>query len=143
VGNVGDVGEPRRVVDDDLEMIEAERSSTARTVLPAEEAMTASSRDPTELLVILVDERPRGVVDVADRDAAQAIGIAQAAVTGPRKDGVDRRGGDAQERPDAVRSPAALHPRAKDRLHQVRSGGTWRAMRSRTAILEAGPALRP
>jgi hypothetical protein len=45
------------VVDEDLEVVVAE-ACLAATLLPAVDPMAAASRDASELLVVLVDERP-------------------------------------------------------------------------------------
>jgi hypothetical protein len=103
--------------------------------------MAAAVRDPAELLVVLVDKRSRVVMDIADGDARQAVGVAQPRVARAGEHGIDRRAGLAEERPQAMRTPASHHPGRQDRLHDLGPGQPWRAAGSRAAILEAGPAL--
>ncbi len=76
--DVGDIGDPTHVVDHDLEVIVAvgQAGPVADADRATEEAMTATRRNPAELLVVLMDERPRMVVDVADRDARRPVAVA-------------------------------------------------------------------
>ena len=137
-----DVGEAGGIVDDDLEVFVADGASP---VAPpsglAEHAMPAAVGDAPELLVVLVNERTRMVMDVADGDARQAIGIPQPGVAGPPQDGVDGRAGMPGQRADPVRYPASLDPRAENGFDPVRRGDPRRAVRAGAAILEPGPAL--
>ena len=65
---MGHVGEPGLIVDDDLEMIIAETGLVQPGLTRAtKQTMTAPVGDPAELLVVLVDEGARVVMDVADR----------------------------------------------------------------------------
>ena len=114
-----------------------------RRLVAAEHAMSPADRDPPELLVVLVDERARVVVDVADRDTTEAIGIAQARVARSGEDRIHGRGGQPERRSDAVRTPASLDPQAQDRRDRPRRRDPGLAMRSARAILEARPALDP
>ncbi len=146
VGHVGDIGEPGVVVDDDLEVVVARTraSSVVRGARrPAEEPVAAAVGDPAELLVVLVDERARVVVDVADRHARQAIGVAQPGVAGPGEDGIHGRAGLAEQRAEPMRAPAPFDPAAEDRLDDLGPGQPGRAVGSRAAVLETGPALGP
>ena len=111
VGHVGDEGEPRGVVDDDLEVVVAPLGPMAmRRVLTAEDPVTATGGDAAELLVVLVDERAWMIVDVADRHAGEAVGIAQSGIAGPGEDGVHGRAGMAEQRSEAVWAPAPCSP---------------------------------
>jgi hypothetical protein len=105
--------------------------------------MATTAGDPAELLVVLVDERARVVVDVADGHPTEAIGIAQPAVARPGEHGIDGRARLAQQRAKAVRTPAPFHPGGEDRLYDLGSGQPGRAAGSRAAVLETGPALAP
>ena len=71
VGDLGDVGEPGGVVDDDLEVVVADgaRRVARPPSVAAEHPVPAAVGDPAELLVVLVDELARVLADVADRDA--------------------------------------------------------------------------
>src|SRR6478752_7037333 len=80
-------------------------------------------------------------MDVADRDAAESIGIVQAAVPGPSEDGVDGRARMAGQRPKSMWAPAPVDPSLEDRRDRVRSRLSWRVVRARAPILEARPAL--
>src|SRR6267143_1119974 len=62
--------------------------AVADDVLPAVDPVAAAIGDPAKLLVVLVDERSRVIVDVAHRDARQPIGISQPGVAGPGEHGV-------------------------------------------------------
>jgi len=94
VGDVGDVCQAGGIVDDDLEVVVAETPAPAvamRSGRSPEDPVATAVGDPSELLVVLVDERARVVVHVADGHARQSIGIAQAAVSRPGQDRVHGR----------------------------------------------------
>jgi hypothetical protein len=103
--------------------------------------MTAAGRDPAELLVVLVDEAPRVIVDIADRHARQAIGVPQPGVARAGEDGVHGRRGETQRRPDPVWSPAPVDSQTEDLLDDVRWGQPRLNMRPAAPVLEPGPAL--
>jgi hypothetical protein len=48
-----------------------------RSGRPTQQPVAAAVGDPPQLLVVLVDERARVIMDVADRDTGQPVGIAQ------------------------------------------------------------------
>jgi hypothetical protein len=58
---------------------------------PAEDAVTAAIGDAAELLVILMEERPRMARHVADRRGGHAIGVPESAEAAPDEDPVDGR----------------------------------------------------
>src|SRR4029079_149561 len=144
VGDVRDVGQAGVGVDDDLEVVVADPDVAMATgVFPAEGTMAAAVRDPAQLLVVLVDERAWVVVDVPDRYTREAVGVTQAAVPETREHGVHGRAGLTQERTEAVRSPAPVHPGRQDRPDRIGRGLAGRAVRSRAAVFESSPTLGP
>ena len=76
VGDLHDDGIAAGVVDEDLEVVVARTLRSRRH--PGRGAPPAAVGDPTELLVVLVDERSRMAGHVADRDAGHPVGVAQA-----------------------------------------------------------------
>ena len=144
VRNVSDVRQPGGIVDDHLEVVVAEPAAgTSRLGCPAQNPVPATGGDPAELLVVLVDERARVVVDVADRHPRQPIGVAQPAVPGPGEDGVHGRSRVSGQGCQAMWTPAPVDPRPEDRRDLVGWRQARRAVRSGGPILEARPALGP
>ena len=92
------------VVDEHLEMVVAADAAVLRGVAPTEDAPATAVGHPTELLVVLVDERARMAGHVADRGAGHPIGVAQAVEAGPAEDAVDGRAGVPGERRQAGRT---------------------------------------
>lgn len=76
---MSDVGDPAHVVDHDLEVVVAvgHAGPVAHADRATQEAVTATWRDPAELLVVLMNERP-----TMGRFLAQAPGTADLADTG-------------------------------------------------------------
>jgi hypothetical protein len=105
--------------------------------------MPTAVGDPAELLVVLVDERARVVVDVADRHAGQPVGIAQPAVAGAGEDRIHGRARMTGQRAQAVRAPAPLDPGPQDLRDLVGRRLAGRTMRPRAGVLEPEPAFGP
>ena len=103
--------------------------------------MATAVGDAPQLLVVLVDERARVVVDVADRDATQAVGVAQPAVAGPGQDGVHGRARDARVRGPIRCGPQRRSTRAAGSPRPLGRGQPRRVVRPGGAVLEPGPAL--
>ena len=102
-----------------------------------EEAVTATRRDPAELLVVLMDERPGMVVDVADRDARRPVAVAQAAEAGPHQDLADGRARVAGERRQAVWPVAPADSGPEDRCDGLGRQRAGRMMGPRAPIEQA------
>ncbi len=105
--------------------------------------MAAARGDATELLVVLVDERARVVVDVADRHAARSVGVAQPTHPGPAEDLADRRARMTGQRRQAVWPVSPADPGADDEIDLLGRQRARRPMRSRAVIEEAVLALIP
>ena len=104
VGPDGDIGDPGRVVDRDMQVV-----VSAAPVVPdrrAEHPVPAAGRDPTQALHVHVDELARVLADVTDGRAREAVGMGEPAVPVSAEDAVHRRAWVAEERPQAVRADA-------------------------------------
>ena len=101
--------------------------------------MPAAVWDPTQLLVVLVDEGAR-VTDLiaTDGQPGRPIDVRQARRPAAAKHGADGRGGMTQQRAKAVRSPAPGLPGGEDPLDLVGRCGPRRAVRPGAPVSEAG-----
>jgi hypothetical protein len=109
---------PAPVIDDDLEMVMPETGvMSVRRDLSAEYSMSAAVGDPSELLVILVDEAAR-MTDLitAYRQSCRSIDIGQARQTSSAQYGSDGRGRMAEVWTEPIRTPAQLVPSGDDPL---------------------------
>ena len=145
VGDGHHDGIPAGVVDEHLEVVVADASAVTRMgmTLAAEHSPATAVRDPSELLVVLVDEGSRMTGHVADRSGGHPVGVTQPVEAGPAEDAVDRRAGMARERRQAGRAIASPSPRSKDRRSHGVGRAAWRVMRSRAPIFEPRQAVGP
>jgi hypothetical protein len=111
-------------------------SSTWDRDAPAVDVMTASVGDPAQLLVVLVEQRPRVAGLVADRRTGEPVGVPEPAEAPPGEHPVHGRAGHAQQRAQAVRAIAGRRTKPHDLLLDARVQTAWRAMRSGAAVLE-------
>jgi hypothetical protein len=140
---MGNVREAGRVVDDDLEVVIPEPAAPAgRLGRATEHPVAAPVGDASELLVVLVDERARVIVDVADGDPAETVGVPQSAVAGPGKDRIHGRARVTGQGSEAVGTPASVDPGTEDRRDLVGWRQSGRAVRPGAAVLESRPAFR-
>jgi hypothetical protein len=66
--------EPAVVIDDDFDVVVA-LAGPMRKTWSAEHPMPAAIGDPTELLVVLVNERTRMAGDITDGSSSDSVGI--------------------------------------------------------------------
>ena len=121
IGPDGDVGDPGRVVDRDMEVVVADRQRVAGSL--AEQPVAAAGRDAPEALHVDVEQLARPLSDIADGDPGQPVGMGKAAHAVAPEDAVHGRARMAERGP-TMRTPTT--PRDGLRIR-----ATWRSVRAR------------
>jgi hypothetical protein len=130
VGDRHDNGVATGVVDDDLKVLIAGVAvAVVGSLKTTERPPAATGRDPTQLLVVLVEKRTRMTGDVADRGGGHLVGVAEAAEAAPSEDPMDSRGRPPEERSKAIRPVSPGGPGSEDLSLGVIAQATWRVMR--------------